>query len=105
VQITSYPIRLKVIAVDGEHLACLEFLGGDDERRIGEIHRPVRISFIGSNARSSEPRSKSQTEAPRWAMKSRKRLDPTLWDSRMWNASVKTGTVVESDSLISPSVS
>jgi hypothetical protein len=42
---TSYPIRLKVIAVDGEHLTCLEFLGGDDEGRIGEIHRPVRISL------------------------------------------------------------
>jgi short-subunit dehydrogenase len=34
-----------VIAVDGENLACPEFLGGDDERRIGEIHRSVRISF------------------------------------------------------------
>ena len=40
-----YPIRLKIIAVDGEHPACLEFLGGDDQGCIREIHQPVRIGL------------------------------------------------------------
>jgi hypothetical protein len=38
-------IRGEIIAVDGENLACLERLRGNDQGGVGEVHRMVRILF------------------------------------------------------------